>query len=538
MPLCPHCHQTHNDNVDYCPRTGLAVRDVEERMTGRILVGKYKLLKCIGRGGMGAVFEAEHITMGGKFALKVLKVQNSGKKKPVERLYREARVTAAIGHPNIIQVFDIDETSEGVPFMVMELLKGVSLGDYLKNNGPLSVGFVLDVGIQILSALHAAHRTGVIHRDMKCDNVFLLDSEQDGNPHVKILDFGVSKYINTDSEDLKLTQTGSVLGTPYYMSPEQASGKKNLDNRVDIYALGVMLYELLTGTVPHEATNYNSLVIAKNTCDVQSFRQERPDVSPDLEAVVLKALARHRKWRWRNALDMMEALVHIRDEMTAAQLSAPPVYAGNRLRTASDALETSCTGMGFPSITSMDPATAPISLAHHPVSTETATSEIPLDTGSLPQRSLLRPALSIGAFLIVLFALIAFFYQINPVDVEDLAAPSSSSDSAPNLNTSIGDVINLDVTAPSSVTADVEKDSPAASAVGTVFQTDKKRQARKTSSRSKKKGQPEQMSDVGSGKPVDGIETEESVFAHGEMEDNATTDSGQQSLEQLMDNPF
>ncbi len=323
MALCPHCDQSHAEGTDYCPRTGRPVADVATRMIGRTIAGKYKLTKCIGQGGMGTIFEAEHTLIGNRMAVKLLHEPFAASREPVQRLYREARATGTIGHPNIIQIFDVGESAEGTPFLVMELLKGESLGDHLERTGPCSLGFVLDVGIQILSALHAAHSAGIIHRDLKSDNVFLEETANGDPCQAKLLDFGVSKFISQDEDALKLTQTGSILGTPYYMSPEQASGMKDLDFRLDIYAAGVILYEMLTGTVPHAASNYNALLMEIITSDVRPFAWQRPDVPQALEEAVLKAMSRDRRNRWQHALDLMEELNKIRDHLSVQQLSDP-----------------------------------------------------------------------------------------------------------------------------------------------------------------------------------------------------------------------
>ena len=323
MSVCPHCNEIHSDDVDFCPKVGRPIVDLSKRMIGRTIAGKYKLLKTIGQGGMGTIFEAEHTIIGNRVAVKLLHETFSEQREPVQRLYREAQATGAIGHPSIIKIFDVDETNDGVPFLVMELLEGESLGDYLERKGPSKLGFVLDVSIQILSALHAAHRAGIIHRDLKSDNIFLVKTE-DGTVDVKILDFGISKFVKPDADNLRLTQTGSVLGTPYYMSPEQASGKKDLDHRIDIYAAGVIIYEALVGNIPHAASNYNALLIEIITEDIKSFRWRRADIPEVLEKAVLKALSRERENRWLNALDFMEELSKIRDNIPSGVLNGEP----------------------------------------------------------------------------------------------------------------------------------------------------------------------------------------------------------------------
>jgi serine/threonine protein kinase len=324
MAYCIHCEEEHGDGVDFCPKTGRPITDVMQRMVGRTIAGRYKLARCIGQGGMGTIFEAEHTLIGSKVAVKLLHETFAQQREPVQRLYREARATGAIGHPNIIRVHDVGETSEGVPFLVMELLEGVSLGEHIERFGPQPIWFVLDVAEQMLSALHAAHEAGIIHRDLKSDNVFVLKADE-GAVKIKILDFGISKFVDPEQENLKLTQTGSVLGTPYYMSPEQASGKKDLDRRIDIYSAGVILYECLVGAIPHSASNYNALLIQIITQDVKSFRRVRPDVPEKLEATILRALARRRDDRWATAVDFLEALVAVRRSLSYEVLHGAPL---------------------------------------------------------------------------------------------------------------------------------------------------------------------------------------------------------------------
>ncbi|MDD5308551.1 MAG: serine/threonine-protein kinase, partial [Deltaproteobacteria bacterium] len=289
---------------------------------------------------MGTIFEAEHAMIGNKVAVKLLHEPFAERREPVQRLYREARATGAIGHPNIIKVHDVGETEEGTPYLVMELLEGESLGARIDREGPLPLGFALDAGIQMLSALHAAHEAGIIHRDLKSDNVFLVRTNKPDEVRVKILDFGISKFTEPGQEGLKLTQTGSVLGTPYYMAPEQASGRNTLDHRLDIWAAGVIVYEMLLGMVPHSASNYNALLIEIIARDVEPFRLKRPDVPKTLETAVLKALKRDRETRWQRALDFMEALVEVRDSLPTALLRSSPVFVHPPSRARGDAATT------------------------------------------------------------------------------------------------------------------------------------------------------------------------------------------------------
>ena len=213
---------------------------------------------------MGAVFEAENTALGRSVAVKVLHPAQARKKVAVKRFHQEARSAGAIGHPNICEVYDLGTLDDGSPYLVMERLVGETLADRIQSEGGLPFDDVIEVVTQVLSGLVAAHEKGIVHRDIKPENIFL--TKRVGCPPLaKLLDFGVSKMIspihNEKDEDLDLTRTGMVMGTPFYMSPEQARGDRNLDARVDLYACGVILYEALTGRRPFTAANYNALLL-------------------------------------------------------------------------------------------------------------------------------------------------------------------------------------------------------------------------------------------------------------------------------------
>ena len=219
---------------------------------------------------MGAVYEGRHTVLGRAVAVKVLLEKFHDKTELVARLLQEARLASAIGHENIVDVTDFGTTADGRAFVVMEFLEGESLAQVVMRDAPLAVDRCLRIARQVASALGAAHGKGIVHRDVKPENVFLLRrGEQD---FVKVVDFGVSKAVKSrdDGADLmRLTRTGMVLGTPLYMSPEQARGGEDVDARADIWAMGVMLYECLTGEVPFRANNYLAVISQVLTQDVQ-----------------------------------------------------------------------------------------------------------------------------------------------------------------------------------------------------------------------------------------------------------------------------
>ena len=223
---------------------------------GDILAGRYRLVRLLGEGGMGYVWEGEQLATQKPVAIKSLKGEASTER---ARLVREARLVAALSHRHIVQVFDFCEEEEGPVFLVMELLRGETLAEFLARSGHLAFAEARDVGLALASAMRFAHARGIVHRDLKPENVFLGTSEDGGPPEIKVLDFGIARPTRGDGEASSLTRTGSTLGTPYYMSPEQIYAEKDIDGRADVWSLGVILYECLTGTKPFEAESYGQI---------------------------------------------------------------------------------------------------------------------------------------------------------------------------------------------------------------------------------------------------------------------------------------
>jgi serine/threonine-protein kinase len=297
--------------------------------SGQLLLEKYLLSRRIGKGGMGEVWAGEHTLTGRRVAVKILGESHLANAKVVARFGREARAASAVHHPGIVEILDQDVTPAGEPFLVMEYLEGESLGDRLKRVGKLSEDETAAVVLPLLDALAAAHAAGVVHRDLKPDNVYLTPGER-GKDRVKIVDFGISR--KADEIANHLTQEGSVLGTPHYMSPEQARGEVNIDGRVDVYATGVLTYECLTGKVPFDAKNYNALLqrILGETPALPSTRGAI--VSSAFETAVLHAMAKAKRDRPASAAEL-------RDEFIAARKPAtlPGAERARLARSASNA---------------------------------------------------------------------------------------------------------------------------------------------------------------------------------------------------------
>jgi len=276
-------------------------------ITGRIIGGKYRILRRIGKGGMGVVYEGEHTALGRRVAIKLLQPEYARNPEALARFQREARAACRIGHPSIIDVFDIDVTETGAPYMVMELLAGEALSDLLAREWRLPVERAFCILEQILSALSAAHAAGIVHRDMKPENIFLPRSAQNRDV-VKILDFGISKFVAGSMAGASMTQTGSVLGTPLYLAPEQARGERHVDHRADIYAVGVLAYQMLCGQLPIDGDNLPNIIFRIATEPPVPLLHVIPDLPEGVARVIQSALAKDPALRPPDATSMLYAL--------------------------------------------------------------------------------------------------------------------------------------------------------------------------------------------------------------------------------------
>ncbi len=285
-------------------------------LVGEVFDGRYLIEESLGEGGMGVVFRAQHVELGRQFAVKVLRRDFGTDPESVERFAREARAASGIGHPHIVNVVDFGTLRDGSPYLVMEFLQGETLSRRLAREGSLPPEDAMAIAEQIADALQAAHALGVVHRDLKPDNVFLVPRAE--GPHAKLLDFGVAKVLGAAR---KLTRTGVVFGTPQYMSPEQAAGQP-VDHRTDIYALGLLLYEMLTGRVPFQGDSFMG-VLSQHMFDLPPPPSEvcGHDLGP-LERLVLWSLEKSPDDRPLDAQAFLDELRRIRGGGTAPAL--PP----------------------------------------------------------------------------------------------------------------------------------------------------------------------------------------------------------------------
>ncbi len=289
-----------------------------------VIDGKYRVNAVIGEGGMSSIYEAEHLGLDRRVAIKVLHPSLAEDPEAIARLRHEAQVVSTIGHPNICEVFDLGRIGSGSPYLVMELLVGESLAERLKIGGPMSFMELSPLLKQVLVALESAHDKGIIHRDLKPENVFIEAPRRGAPQSAKLLDFGISKSMSYEfQEEQRLTHTGMVMGTPYYMAPEQARGDSGLDQRVDLWAVGVMMYEAMTGRRPFVATNYNALLVKILTSRPRPAQKLVPTIPDVVAAIIERALSKLREDRFQTAREFLDALTHAQRLCAAEDPAAP-----------------------------------------------------------------------------------------------------------------------------------------------------------------------------------------------------------------------
>jgi serine/threonine-protein kinase len=298
--------------------------------SGETILGKYKVLRVAGVGGMGAVLEAENLRTSRKVAIKVLSAVDEAKASTATRRFvNEARAAAKITHPNSVDVLDLDQDEEGALYIVQEFLEGESLFERVSRERRIPWRESLELMLPVMSALAEAHRKGIVHRDVKPENVFLTEAAP-GVVVPKIIDFGIARLAESD---LRLTRNDRVMGTPYYMSPEQASGERELSGQTDVWAVGVVLYEMITGTLPFDGQNLE--VVMRNIVGglFTPMRLRDPELPAELTAVIERALKRDRAVRYATMQEFLDAAIPCLGETPvgvgrlhrSAQAPVPPI---------------------------------------------------------------------------------------------------------------------------------------------------------------------------------------------------------------------
>jgi eukaryotic-like serine/threonine-protein kinase len=324
MKVCPVCERKFPDKMTLCSADAAVLKRVDDPLVGQTLAGKYKIEKLIKTGGMGSVYRGRHVLMDKTVAIKVLRSALAGDDAVVARFSREAKAASKISHPHAVSVTDFGEAENGVVFLVMEYLDGGTLKEVITKEGPLSLGRAVEIVRQVSGALDAAHDQGVIHRDLKSENIMLVS--HNGDEWAKVLDFGIAKILQPvgSAADAEITQANLVVGTPQYMSPEQCSQSGALDARSDVYSLGIIVHEMLTGKLPFTGESATVVMMKQVQDPPPSVLASRSQLPVAVDQVIKRALAKQPIDRFQSAGELSAGLADAASE-EAVQV---PVFAG------------------------------------------------------------------------------------------------------------------------------------------------------------------------------------------------------------------
>lgn len=368
MKYCDTCRTTYPNDFSTCPKDQTVLRTTSELMQGMVIREKYEILGKIGAGGMAAVYRAKHLAFNEIRAIKVVSARLLDDETFIKRFKTEAIVTRKLQHPNAVRVDDLDTTDDGRPYIVMELVAGRDLRKVIHEEGPFSVARSLDITRQAAAALGAAHALGITHRDIKPDNILLVP-QPDGGELVKVLDFGIAK-VKEGAMDMgagyTATKTGMVVGTPQYISPEQAMGKHGeaIDGRSDLYSLGVVLYEMLTGKLPFDSDTPVGLLLQHIQAIPTPPHQLRPElrIPESLSMILMKLLEKDRENRIQSAAELIEAL-----DSLPASYEGTAVMGSEDVAAAMAPKAPAGTAVGISTPTSFSTPTRPVAAPAKPV---------------------------------------------------------------------------------------------------------------------------------------------------------------------------
>jgi serine/threonine-protein kinase len=330
MKKCPKCGNEYPDTTTLCPADGVGLETSGDSLLGQTLADKYRIDERLNEGGMGTVYRGTHVLMDKTVAIKVLRPSLAADEKIVARFSREARAASRISHPHALSVTDFGEAENGVVFLVMEFLNGQTLKNVIRQDGPMPLARVVEIIRQVGAALDAAHEQGVVHRDLKSENIMLLAAN--GPDYAKVLDFGIAKIKEHDGDyDPGLTAPDLVIGTPQYMSPEQCSQAPDIDARSDIYSLGVIIYEMLVGHVPFTGPSPTAIMMKQLQEPVPSVLVERSDLPAAVGRVISRAMAKQPADRYQTVGELVEDLTIAGGAEAVTTPPVPTTAAANRI---------------------------------------------------------------------------------------------------------------------------------------------------------------------------------------------------------------
>ena len=313
---CPDCQNVYDDEVLHCPEDGRGLSDtvLSDDLIGRT-IGSYRVDRLLGKGGMGSVYMGIHPVIGSRVAIKFLHPQFSHDDKIVDRFFNEARAVNVIGHDNILKILDLNVTEDHRHYFVMEFLHGRPLQALLRHNLAVGLDVAGPILVQVCDALEAAHKRGIVHRDLKPDNIYLITMKGKKN-FVKVVDFGIARIADDLGASTGKTQTGMVMGTPAYMSPEQGSGASNkIDGRSDVYSLGVMMFQLATGRLPFPGSNFGEVLIGHLQLAPPQPRSVNAQIPEPYEAIILKCLQKKQEDRYASMKELKHAIEACMDKL-------------------------------------------------------------------------------------------------------------------------------------------------------------------------------------------------------------------------------
>jgi tRNA A-37 threonylcarbamoyl transferase component Bud32 len=343
MRSCPECAATYPDDYAICPKDGAPLQDTTLWQIGTVVRGKYLIQSRLGEGGMAIVYKAHHELLDESRALKVIRPDLARDAEFMTRFKNEAIMARKLNHPNAVRVDDLDIAEDGLPFIAMELVVGDTLKTLILQTGPLPATLVLSIALPVCEALDAAHKLGLIHRDIKPENIVLV-AQREGPPVPKILDFGISRLKEETAQAKGLTQTGMVIGTPEYMSPEQVMGKKRIeiDGRSDLYSLGVVMYRMLTGELPFQGESTMEMILQHLKIPPRAPHQLKPGLAiPEaVSSIVMKALEKNRENRYATGAEMAAAIRKTLRKMEWASVKSAAAAVGAKSQPSSPGART------------------------------------------------------------------------------------------------------------------------------------------------------------------------------------------------------